>query len=209
MTDIQAVTESESKEPAPGALALVQAFVNTRDFEESRDDLSTPAGLDAWLRERGLLEGDAGLREGDHRRAIAVREALRALLLAHNGEAVDPDAVATLNDVAAAAPLEVRFAGDGAAALDPAGGGLDAALAHLLAIVYTATVDGTWARLKACRSDTCQWAFYDHSKNRSGAWCSMATCGSRVKARTYRQRQRQDSVPQHGQQRSPRAHQHA
>ncbi|HKC76276.1 MAG TPA: CGNR zinc finger domain-containing protein [Chloroflexota bacterium] len=48
-------------------------------------------------------------------------------------------------------------------------------------------------RLKICRNETCRWAFYDYSKNRSGAWCTMAVCGSRSKARTYRQRRRQSS----------------
>ena len=48
----------------------------------------------------------------------------------------------------------------------------------------------TWPRLKACRDDTCQWAFYDHSKNRSGHWCSMEVCGSRHKARQYRERRK-------------------
>ena len=60
----------------------------------------------------------------------------------------------------------------------------------MLAIVFRAMEDGTWARLKACREDTCQWAFYDRSKNRSATWCSMAVCGNRAKARTYRQRHR-------------------
>jgi predicted RNA-binding Zn ribbon-like protein len=50
----------------------------------------------------------------------------------------------------------------------------------------------TWARLKACRSDTCRWAFYDHSKNRSGHWCSMEVCGARHKAREYRARHRSE-----------------
>ena len=68
--------------------------------------------------------------------------------------------------------------------------GVDGALGRLLVIVYRAMETGTWPRLKACRSDTCQWAFYDHSKNRSGHWCSMAVCGSQHKARTYRERQR-------------------
>ncbi len=55
-------------------------------------------------------------------------------------------------------------------------------------IVFTAMTDGTWARLKTCRNERCQKAFYDTSKNRSGAWCSMAGCGSRFKARAYRHR---------------------
>ena len=55
-------------------------------------------------------------------------------------------------------------------------------------IVYTATVDGTWPRLKACRREICHWLFYDHSRNRSGIWCSMAVCGNRTKTRAYRER---------------------
>ena len=47
---------------------------------------------------------------------------------------------------------------------------------------------GTWERLKVCRNDECQWAFYDHSRNHSGAWCTMAICGNRMKGRAFRTR---------------------
>jgi predicted RNA-binding Zn ribbon-like protein len=50
--------------------------------------------------------------------------------------------------------------------------------------------NGEWQRLKACRKDTCLWAFYDHSKNRSRHWCSMEVCGGQEKARAYRQRKK-------------------
>jgi predicted RNA-binding Zn ribbon-like protein len=43
--------------------------------------------------------------------------------------------------------------------------------------------------LKICTNDECQWAFYDHSRNRSGAWCTMAVCGNRMKGRAFRRRQ--------------------
>jgi len=56
--------------------------------------------------------------------------------------------------------------------------------------VATAIADGSWARLKVCRSDSCRWAFYDASKNRSGAWCTMAVCGNRNKVRAYQRRRR-------------------
>jgi predicted RNA-binding Zn ribbon-like protein len=72
----------------------------------------------------------------------------------------------------------------------PAGGApapLVTALARLLAILYTATVAGTWTRFKICRNDTCRWAFYDRSKNRSGRFCGTA-CGNAVSARAYRRR---------------------
>ncbi len=56
------------------------------------------------------------------------------------------------------------------------------------AIVHDSIAQGTWSRLKACREHECEWAFYDHTKNRSGAWCSMQRCGNRAKARAFRER---------------------
>src|SRR3712207_8580100 len=41
-------------------------------------------------------------------------------------------------------------------------------------------------RLKACPWDSCQWAFYDQSRNRSGVWCNMAVCGNRAKVAAHR-----------------------
>jgi predicted RNA-binding Zn ribbon-like protein len=175
---------------APGRLELVRAFINTNDIDEGIDSLATPALLATWLAENGLGEDGldaASLGEDAVRRTIAVREALRALVLANNGEPLDPGAARTLNRIAADAGLVVRFDGDDAGLL-PAGRGIDATHAEILAIVFSAIADGSWPRLKACREDTCQWAFYDRSRNRSGAWCSMAVCGNRTKARKYRER---------------------
>jgi predicted RNA-binding Zn ribbon-like protein len=81
-------------------------------------------------------------------------------------------------------------AADGVVRLEAETTGVDGALGRLLVIVYRAMETGTWSRLKACRNDTCRWAFYDHSKNRSGHWCTMSVCGNRTKARQYRQRHR-------------------
>lgn len=83
-------------------------------------------------------------------------------------------------------PVTVRLSGDGAEfapATDDASGALGLILAHSAA----AMLDGTWQRLKACRE--CSWAFYDHSKNVAGSWCSMKVCGGRVKQRAYYARQ--------------------
>ena len=185
---------SSSRQAAPGALALVQSFVNTADFEQHQEDFGTPDHLGTWLRSHGLLWDGEPLSEGDLRRALDVREALRTLLQANNGAEINANAVATLNHAATDAWLTVRFAPDGHSQLEPGTGGVNGALGRLLAIVNTAMTEGTWVRLKACRSHTCQWAFYDASKNRSGAWCAMAVCGCRSKARTYRQRQRRSET---------------
>ena len=69
------------------------------------------------------------------------------------------------------------------------GAPLDAGLVTLLLAIRDAQRDGTWQRLKACGNPDCQWAFYDRSHSRAGAWCDMATCGNRIKNRRLRQRQ--------------------
>ena len=115
-------------------------------------------------------------------------EALRSLLRANNDAEMLASPVDILNRLASNAPLTVRFHHDELPTLEPDITGVDGTLARLVGIVFTAMTDGTWPRLKACRNDRCQKAFYDTSKNRSGAWCSMAGCGSRLKARAYRHR---------------------
>ena len=75
------------------------------------------------------------------------------------------------------------------ATLVPESPGVSAALGRILITVVRAMDEGSWGRLKACPNDACRWAFYNHSKNRSGKWCTMEVCGNRMKARTFRQRQ--------------------
>jgi len=181
---------SATDQPAPGDLALVQRFVNTTDLETGADDLGDPEQLTAWLRAAGLASQVDAFDEAGRERVLAVREALRSLLLANHGEPADPKAIAVLDRAARDAPVVVAFGADGSARLAPAGGGVGGALAGLLGIVARAQADGTWSRLKACPADACGWAFYDRSRNRSRTWCTMSVCGNRAKARSYRARQR-------------------
>ena len=128
--------------------------------------------------------------EQDFQRAKAVREALRGLTLANNGGPLYPVDVATLNQAAAECALRVRFVAARSARLESEGAEASAALGRILSAVFTAMVDGSWTRLKACRRHSCRWAFYDRSKNHSSTWCSMAVCGNRTKAESYRRRRR-------------------
>jgi predicted RNA-binding Zn ribbon-like protein len=177
---------------APEQLEDVRQFVNTLDVETGTDELDTPAKLASWLAERDMLGTDLQVGEGELRRAIELREALRALLLANNGATLDEQAIETLNRAVSDATLSVRFDPHGTSELTVKGSGPAAAVAPIVALVYEAMVDGTWSRLKACRADDCQWAFYDRSRNRSGTWCDMADCGNRAKARAYRDRRARD-----------------
>lgn len=175
--------------PAPGPLALVQGFVNTRNIMHGYDLLEDVDGAAAWLVERGLLDEGVQLGERAREDLVGFREGLRGLLLAHNGEGVGGDA-GVLNEMAEDALLRVRFDDEGAPGLLPAGSGSAAGgvAARLLVAAVGASSEGTWRRLKVCRNEGCLWAFYDGSKNRSGSWCTMDVCGSRAKMRAYRRR---------------------
>lgn len=175
-------------EQAPGELELVRAFVNTNDLEDHEEELDSPAALRDWLARAGLLACEADVDEAQLRRATAVREALRALMVANAGEPLAAEAPRTLDRAARRADLALRFAPDGGSRLEPVAGGVDGALGLILAHVGAAMADGSWSRLKACRRSSCAWAFYDHTKNHSGVWCDMAVCGNREKAEAYRRR---------------------
>jgi predicted RNA-binding Zn ribbon-like protein len=174
--------------PAPGRLGLVQSFVNTVDLESGVDEIQTPQRLQAWLVERGLLEAGDPVVEEDVRRVMAVREGLRALAVMNNEGRLQAGRVRELNRVASGVLLTARFAPSGELELLSVSPGVDGVLARIISAAATASLDGTWSRVKACRRDVCRWMFYDHSRNRSGVWCAMAVCGSRTKAFRYRRR---------------------
>ena len=175
---------------APGELELVRRFVNTLDIEEESDELESPESLLSWIAGMDLLDEDSATAdEKDLERALALREGIRSLLLANNGEEVETVRIRELNRASGSVCLMVQFDDDGSPTLEPESSGVSAALGRILAAVVRATQEGSWGRLKVCTNDACQWAFYDHSKNRSGKWCTMEVCGNRMKARTFRQRQ--------------------
>jgi hypothetical protein len=152
------------REPAPEPPALMQDFCNTLDLEAGTDQLTGRDELAAWLAGHGLPAPGAAVAHEELEQALAVRAGLRELAMANAGQAVDEATVGRLNR-----------------ALGPAA---------LATIVVQAMHEGRWHRLKPCRDDVCRWLFYDHSTNRSGSWCTMAICGNRRKARTYRRRHR-------------------
>ncbi|HEX5579378.1 MAG TPA: CGNR zinc finger domain-containing protein [Candidatus Limnocylindria bacterium] len=178
------------REPAPNVpLHLLQDFVNTNDVEGGEDELASPDLLRDWLAERGLMSRSDDVSELAWRRAIDIREGLRALGKVNNGEPLDADQLAAMNHAAADVPVVVGV--DPADwRLRPAEPGADGFLGAILATLAHAMADGSWSRVKSCRNDTCRWLFYDHSRNRSGTWCTMAICGSRMKSRAYRSRQK-------------------
>lgn len=186
------MSEPEARSPAPGSLALIQRFINSTEMPDGIDELASGPLAAQWLRD--TVGTDLEVSDKDRVRLIATREALRDLLESHTGENVDPAVAVRLEKLLGSAPLRPVVSAQGAT-LAVNCGGVDNFLGMISTAIVEATLMGTWAHLKVCRSDTCRWAFYDHSKNGRSCWCSMRVCGSREKARTYRARQRATSSP--------------
>jgi len=169
-------------------LDLVRDYVNTLDFETGIDTISTPDELATWFSEQGLVDDLVEPSDEEHADALAVREAIRELLLANNGVEADSAAASrTLEEAGRAAHLGVRFE-DGRPVLAAEGDDPRAAIGRIVATVAELAPTDEWKRLKTCRHETCRVAFYDKSRNRSRAWCSMEVCGNREKARNFRHR---------------------
>ena len=169
-------------------LDLVRDYVNTLDFETGIDAIASPDELATWFSEQGLVEDFVEPSDEEVADALAVREAIRELLLANNGIKSDAGAASkTLEEAGRKARLGVRFE-DGRPVLAPEDDGARGAIGRIVATVAELAPSDEWKRLKGCRDEHCRVAFYDKSRNRSRAWCSMEVCGNREKARTFRGR---------------------
>src|SRR5918912_2886519 len=113
----------DNPKPAPGPLALVQDFVNTRNYLHGGDLPGDAQEATRWLTERGLLKKGESLGESERRRLVSLREALRGLLLVHNGAAEPGPVAQDLNGLVTSAALGVRFMADGRPAPGSAAGG--------------------------------------------------------------------------------------
>ena len=182
--------EPGGRPKAPGRLELLQRFINTynHDFPPDWDRIGTPAGAQAWLREKRLVAPGDRVSEADVARLREIREALRALAIANHGERSGAAEMEVVRRAAAGAQLRVVIDDAGRTSLAPAARGVDGAVATLLGILHEAQLTGHWSRLKGCRQ--CGYAFFDRSKNRSAAWCAMSICGNRTKNRAYYRRRR-------------------
>src|SRR2546430_3478331 len=127
--------DSVPEKTAPGPLYFVQRFVNSIDLESGEDELTTPEALGSWFTQRSLMEAGRPVTKAELRRALDVREGLRALLRANNGLPLDEGEVERLDRAAARAAVRVSFRSGADPELVPDGNGVDGAIARLAAIV--------------------------------------------------------------------------
>jgi predicted RNA-binding Zn ribbon-like protein len=180
--------EPGGRPKAPGRLELLQRFINSynHDFPREWDRIGAPETAKAWLGQKGLVAPGDRVSDADVARLRALREAIRALVIANQDGQPDAAAADVARRFASATRLSVSVDDTGRTALEPAAGGVDGAVATLLGILHEAQLTGHWSRLKGCRQ--CGYAFFDRSKNRSAAWCAMSICGNRTKNRAYYRR---------------------
>lgn len=178
--------------PAPGGLALVQDFLNTRPGPEP--DLLATVGsaqawadeaLHAWAETTGRPYRRARLTRPDLAELRRVRAALGAVL--RRGEEGA--------DVPFGADVALTLLPDGAVRAEPRGDGWSHVAAALLIEAWEARVGDRWRRLKTCRNPTCPGSFYDRSPNNSGVWHDVTTCGNVANLRAARARKRSAAHP--------------
>ena len=181
--------EPGGRAPAPGRLRVVQQFINSLDIEAETEEFQTPGQLSAWLVSHGLAKpGGPRLTSRDLERTRRFRDLLRELAAGNNGKGRSRQLQRHLNRELAALSFVAALEDGNVATLRPTGKGIDRALSQLAAIVIEEMICGRWSRMKECAEDTCRWVFYDHSRSRTGIWCTMADCGSRAKSRAYYRR---------------------
>jgi predicted RNA-binding Zn ribbon-like protein len=175
---------------APGRLELLQRFLNSwnHDLPPDWDRLGTRQKAQSWVRQHGLVRPGTRVSSADSARLRALREAIRALIVANADGNGDPSSAATIRDTSPTSELVVTIDERGRTRLEPNRAGVDGAVAILLGIVHEAQLTGEWSRFKACRQ--CEYAFFDRSKNRSATWCAMSICGNRAKNRAHYRRHR-------------------
>ena len=196
-------TDRYGLDAAPGALGLVQDLLNTvaggapREADLLADLTAALEWADGAARQWSAVTGhpippvvlDAdGLEELRALRDDLHRLTAEGALAQSDTEAVGP--VPARHSATAG----LQLGEDGTVRLEPRGTGWRRFASLLLAATFEAQLADTRRRLKICRNPRCRVAFYDRSRNSSGVWHDLKTCGNPANLRAYRARRRAQAV---------------
>ncbi|OZD14934.1 peptide chain release factor 2 [Rhodococcus sp. 06-156-3C] len=171
MSSTPTPTERFRLDPAPDGLAHVQNLLNTRAIDaKGLPDLLADGAVASAAMGHDLSDADAAaLRE--------LRTTIELLIAGTPPETAPADAVLTLD-------------ASGTVQLRPSGTGHEYVTSRIWAEILLAQRADTWRRLKRCRNEPCGSAFYDRSRNNSGVWHDVKTCGNIANLRASRARRR-------------------
>jgi|SRR5579875_42314 len=180
-------------------------FVNTAPDGGRAEALTDFEDLLAWFSETRLISrpqlSEAGRRwsgrpqaQRAHRKALIFRKCLREMLEQMlGGRSVSKAAITAINELLGQRrghPEIIRTKG---ALVQKYRWRLDVPC-QLLALIAESAVDllcnRELSRLKRCANPACGFFFYEIARNRRRRWCSMKTCGNRMKSVAFRRRQR-------------------
>ncbi|MFE1996311.1 CGNR zinc finger domain-containing protein [Streptomyces parvulus] len=187
-------TERYRIRPAPGGLALVQELLNTRGITPyAMDALAEQTAARQWLRdttaywagEHGWDTPSAAPADADVQQVMTLRDRLERMTAGHPPTETGPTTVT----------LTPALTADGTVTLSPQGSPGPWLEAAVWAEVLLAQHDHTWKRLKLCKEPQCRSAFYDRSRNNSGVWHDVRTCGNAANLRASRARRKAAPTP--------------
>jgi predicted RNA-binding Zn ribbon-like protein len=178
---------------APAGLALLQELINTRPTMSYGADLLVMGddaqpwlteALATWSRVSGLPAPTLLLSSTDLRSLRRLRTTFENVILA--GASPEPDGALPPADV----PVSLVPDADGWVRMVPTGRGTRWLASALWAEALLAQQAGLWPRLKLCHNTDCRAAFFDTSRNNSGVWHDVSTCGNTANLRAFRERKR-------------------
>ncbi|MBO1754395.1 CGNR zinc finger domain-containing protein [Allobranchiibius sp. CTAmp26] len=140
------------------------------------DELSDASAGHAWLTAHGRPAGDAAWR-----RLRDARDALQGVV---RGDVSADD----LAPFVRAASYRAGFS-DGRVTWSLTAPAADEAAAAAV-LAWDAVQSSMPGRLRPCANPDCRLFLLDRSKPNSARWCSMASCGNRMKARRHYERTR-------------------
>ncbi|MFI5494235.1 CGNR zinc finger domain-containing protein [Actinoplanes sp. NPDC051859] len=180
---------------APAGLGLVQDLINTRptmayaaDLLATADDAQRWLGdaLAMWSRVAALPAPVLLLSSTDLRSLRRLRSTFEGVILAGSGRGPAHDGALPPADV----PVTLVPDAEGWVRIVPSGRGTRWLASALWAEALVAQQAGLWPRMKLCHNSECRAAFFDTSRNNSGVWHDVSTCGNTANLRAFRERKR-------------------
>ncbi len=193
MSSVWSASQRYHAVPAPGGLGLVHDFLNTIGVETYGPDLLADttlarewaqAAVRAWSAARGIEVQPPALEDADLAKLRALRTAIAKMVAE---QAPDERAIGLIRSLSASFALSDT----GEVRLEPTGSGWRWMASALWGEVLLSQQHDTWRRIKTFHNHQCGSAFYDRSKNNSGVWCNVKTCGNAANLRASRARRRE------------------
>ena len=155
---------------------LLELLNSTPIVDGAPRDLLGPEQAASWLSRRGGSGSPA-----EQRAVRAARDALQAVVRGTSDPAVLAPLLKGVRSVPSLEEGAVTWSLDVPAARR---------LAVLAIVAWDAISRSSPGRLRPCANVDCALFLVDHSKPNQARWCSMASCGNRMKARRHYERLR-------------------